>query len=102
METASKKLPTIDVGSRQKGRTRANNVIHTVSEVKSIESAIGQAIDQEFRDSLKDLQNPYGDGHASERIVEKLVSAPGRHVLLQKKALPLHKDKNLFVDDDRL
>ena len=102
METASMKLPTIDVGSRQKGRTRANNVIHTVSEVKSIESAIGQAIDQEFKDSLKDLKNPYGDGHASERIVEKLVSAPGRHVLLQKKALPLHKDKNLFVDDDRL
>ena len=99
MESASLKLPTVDVGRRQEGRTRASNIIHVDSEKRTIESAIKRATRGEFLNSLKELQNPYGDGYASERIVEKLISAPTRSILLQKKALPLSSDKNMFLDD---
>ena len=32
------------------------------------------ALQPDFKAGLKGVKNPYGDGHASERIVERLVS----------------------------
>jgi UDP-N-acetylglucosamine 2-epimerase (non-hydrolysing)/GDP/UDP-N,N'-diacetylbacillosamine 2-epimerase (hydrolysing) len=84
METASFALPTVNVGLRQQGRERARNVVDADPEVKSIHEAITIAKSVEFRESLRGMSNPYGDGHASERIVEVLTSAPGADVLLLK------------------
>lgn len=89
METASIGLPTVNVGERQRGRTRPGNVIDTPAEASAIRSAIEHARSPGFRSSLQGLENPYGDGHAGERIARILAEAPERGVLLHKRALPL-------------
>ena len=86
METASFALPTVNVGLRQKGRERARNVIDAPAVSASIVEAIEKARSPEFIESLGDMQNPYGNGYASERIVEVLATLPARDILLMKQA----------------
>jgi len=86
METASFALPTVNVGIRQKGRERAANVIDVPPSADGIVSGIECARSAEFRNSLAGMTNPYGDGHASERIVGVLSSVPLDSRLLMKQA----------------
>ncbi len=76
IEAASFRLPVVNVGNRQRGRTQARNVVNCGYATREIVAAVGKATDESFRESLGDLVNPYGDGHAADRIVERLVSAP--------------------------
>jgi UDP-hydrolysing UDP-N-acetyl-D-glucosamine 2-epimerase len=87
METASFALPTVNVGMRQQGRERARNVIDSAPTRESIVEAISQARSLAFRDSLKGMTNPYGDGHASERILRVLTTTPLSGELLIKRAV---------------
>jgi UDP-hydrolysing UDP-N-acetyl-D-glucosamine 2-epimerase len=89
METASFALPTVNIGIRQKGRERAANVIDVEPTVESILAGIAKARSDEFRRSLEGMSNPYGDGHAAERIVSVLASTPLGEKLLMKKAAEL-------------
>jgi UDP-hydrolysing UDP-N-acetyl-D-glucosamine 2-epimerase len=88
METASFAVATVNVGERQRGRERAGNVIDAVANRAAILSAIALARSGEFRDSLRGMTNPYGEGKASETILEVLTRAPLRRELLAKKARP--------------
>ena len=75
IEAPSFELPVVNIGDRQKGRIRAANVIDVpICEQGKLKSAINKAITIDFRDSLKGLNNPYGDGNASEKIVDILKS----------------------------
>jgi UDP-hydrolysing UDP-N-acetyl-D-glucosamine 2-epimerase len=89
METASFALPTVNIGLRQKGRERAGNVLDAAADTAAILARVAEARSAAFRASLAGMQNPYGDGHASERIVDVLTSAPLGSQLLIKRALPL-------------
>jgi UDP-hydrolysing UDP-N-acetyl-D-glucosamine 2-epimerase len=89
METASFALPTVNIGIRQKGRERAANVIDVEPEEESILAGVARARSAEFRASLDGMTNPYGDGHAAERIAEVLASVPLGEQLLMKKAREL-------------
>jgi UDP-hydrolysing UDP-N-acetyl-D-glucosamine 2-epimerase len=84
METASFGLPTVNVGFRQQGRERAPNVLDAEPTAVSILEQIEKAASRSFRASLTGMMNPYGDGHAAERIVEVLTSLPPRERLLLK------------------
>lgn len=86
METASFALPTVNVGRRQRGRQRPANVVDAVPETTAILDAIAKARSGAFRQSIVGLDNPYGDGRASERIVAVLTSLPDRDQLLMKSA----------------
>ncbi len=88
METASFALPTVNVGLRQKGRERARNVIDAPPETAAILARIDQARSSEFRTSLEGMTNPYGDGHAAERIIQVLTTCPLGQELLFKRATP--------------
>jgi UDP-N-acetylglucosamine 2-epimerase (non-hydrolysing)/GDP/UDP-N,N'-diacetylbacillosamine 2-epimerase (hydrolysing) len=72
-EAPSFRLPVVNVGNRQQGRIRAANVIDVEPDAGAIEGAVRRALGPGFRASL-DGTNPYGDGHASERIVDVLRS----------------------------
>lgn len=73
IEAPSFELSVVNIGDRQKGRIRAVNVIDVpVCEKNQIISAIKRGISTDFRNSLKGLKNPYGDGNASATIVEVL------------------------------
>jgi UDP-N-acetylglucosamine 2-epimerase (non-hydrolysing)/GDP/UDP-N,N'-diacetylbacillosamine 2-epimerase (hydrolysing) len=86
MEAASFALPVVDVGIRQRGRERARNVLDAEASVASILDRIRTASSDEFRRSLQGMSNPYGDGHAAERIVAVLASVPLGEELLIKRA----------------
>lgn len=84
IEAASFKLPVVNIGIRQQGRLRAKNVIDVGCARGEIVAAIEKAVSSQFRSSLDDLVNPYGDGHAAERIVAKLKQVKLNDDLLQK------------------
>jgi len=86
METASLALPTVNIGLRQFGRERARNVLDADAEKSSILERIEEAGSDRFKSSLHGMTNPYGDGHAAERIVEKLTSIPLDANLLRKRS----------------
>ncbi|HVD61611.1 MAG TPA: UDP-N-acetylglucosamine 2-epimerase [Gemmatimonadaceae bacterium] len=87
METPSFALPTVNVGLRQQGRERARNLIDAEPNATSILDAVRLAKTAEFRKSLEGMTNPYGDGHASEKIIEVLTGAPLGVKLLLKRGL---------------
>lgn len=64
--------PTIDIGDRQKGRINAKSVINVKAKADEITQAIKTALSKEFKKSIENMANPYGDGGASEKIVEIL------------------------------
>jgi len=72
IEAASFKLPVVNVGKRQSGRMRARNVIDVGDTRDEILAGIKQAVTPEFRAKLWNLVNPYGDGQAAQRIVDRL------------------------------
>jgi UDP-hydrolysing UDP-N-acetyl-D-glucosamine 2-epimerase len=92
METASFLLPTVNIGIRQQGRERAANVIDSAPEASAILSAARIARSEDFRRSIKDVTNPYGEGFASEKIVEILTTVPLGEELLMKRHLPLRSE----------
>jgi UDP-N-acetylglucosamine 2-epimerase (non-hydrolysing)/GDP/UDP-N,N'-diacetylbacillosamine 2-epimerase (hydrolysing) len=92
MESASFALPTVDVGLRQKGRERARNVLEAEADAASILACIAEARSPAFRVSLGGMVNPYGDGHASERIVQVLTTCQMGRELLVKRAMPLRNE----------
>jgi UDP-hydrolysing UDP-N-acetyl-D-glucosamine 2-epimerase len=85
METPSFALPTVNVGMRQQGRERSPNILDAAPEKGDILAKIKIARSEDFRRSLDGMQNPYGDGHASEKIVSVLASVPLGEKLLIKK-----------------
>jgi UDP-hydrolysing UDP-N-acetyl-D-glucosamine 2-epimerase len=84
-EAPTFRLPVVNVGDRQRGRIRAGNVIDAPPDADAIEQAIHRGLQPAFRASLRDLQNPYGDGRTSPRIVSTLKRVALDTRLLQKR-----------------
>lgn len=80
------KLPAINIGTRQRGRARGNNVIDVSADRRQIRTAIERALSADFRKTLQEhCRNPYqGDGKVSERIVQILKTVPINEELLKK------------------
>jgi UDP-hydrolysing UDP-N-acetyl-D-glucosamine 2-epimerase len=85
IEAPSFGLPAVNVGRRQEGRLQAANVINAPHERQAILAALQRAVSPEFRANLDGVANPYGDGRASERIVEVLADVPLDERLLYKR-----------------
>ncbi len=86
LEAPTFKLPTVNIGRRQEGRYQGKNVINVKEHnCSDIEAAIRKAISNEFRESIKDMVNPYGDGKSSERILHVLETIPIDEKLIYKR-----------------
>lgn len=72
IEAASFGLPVVNVGDRQRGRLRTTNVIDAPAERSAIVAAIARACAPDHRKRSRAIRNPYGDGHAADRIVSVL------------------------------
>lgn len=72
IEVPSFKKPTINIGSRQKGRLKGASVIDCNDDSKSIKLAIEKGLSKEFKEFIKNHENPYGTGDVSGKIVEIL------------------------------
>ncbi len=69
IETPSFGIPTINIGDRQKGREKAASVIDCRPNANMIYEAMMLARNDEYREKCRQVINPNGDGHASERII---------------------------------
>ena len=79
------KLPAVNIGNRQKGRDCMTNVIHTSNSSDDIVAGIDKALTREFRDSLKDLINRYGNGYASVKIADIIGNTEPEKLNMPKK-----------------
>jgi len=79
------KLPVVDIGDRQKGRDCLANVIHTSNSAADIVGGIRRGLSREFRDSLKNLKNSFGDGYASVKIADIICCIPPEKLNSPKK-----------------
>ncbi|MHC8508119.1 MAG: UDP-N-acetylglucosamine 2-epimerase [Rhodospirillales bacterium] len=74
-EAPSFKLGAVNIGGRQKGRIRADNVIDCPADRAACAAAVARARSAPFRASLETLENPFGDGSAGRRAAEILKAA---------------------------
>ena len=85
VEAASFKLPVVNIGNRQRGRVRSKNVIDVGYNRVEILEGLKKATSPEFLATLGNLVNPYGDGHAAERIIDNLKKVTINEQLLLKR-----------------
>jgi GDP/UDP-N,N'-diacetylbacillosamine 2-epimerase (hydrolysing) len=80
------KLPVVNIGKRQLGRDREENVIDVKPSVKDIKLGIEIALsDKKFKKNLKKCGWRLGDGRASEKVLKVLKTLPVNERLLRKK-----------------
>ncbi len=70
VEVPSFRIPTVNIGDRQKGRIRAESVIDCDEDTESIVRAIKKARTPEFRKQCSQVKNPYEGVRTSDTIVE--------------------------------
>ena len=71
IETPAFKLPTINIGDRQKGRLQSESIINCGVTSDEISDAINTAKSDEFKQVCAGVVSPYGDGNAAMRIARK-------------------------------
>ena len=84
LEAPTFKLPSVNIGRRQTGRYQGHNVINCDHNFAAIENAILKACSSDFRNSISNMVNPYGDGNSSKRIIEVLKNIELNEKLLMK------------------
>jgi UDP-N-acetylglucosamine 2-epimerase (non-hydrolysing)/GDP/UDP-N,N'-diacetylbacillosamine 2-epimerase (hydrolysing) len=85
IEAPSFKLPVVNIGERQAGRMRGENVIDVECEGGFIAKGITKALSFEFSGLMKDITNPYGRGNTSGKIIDKLKNIPLTEELVKKR-----------------
>jgi UDP-hydrolysing UDP-N-acetyl-D-glucosamine 2-epimerase len=89
IESSSFKLPVINIGTRQAGREKAQNVIDVDYSSEEILNALDYIKTDEYQNELKNCKNPYGDGNASQSICKILKDIEINNDLLNKKFVEL-------------
>ena len=79
------KVPVVDIGNRQKGRLKAENIISCSNDSKDIISAVNKSLSSEFKGKVKNVKSLYGEGSTSEEIVKVLKQIDIDDKLLKKK-----------------
>jgi GDP/UDP-N,N'-diacetylbacillosamine 2-epimerase (hydrolysing) len=70
------KIPTINIGDRQKGRLMPKSVINCLPFNADITKALQQAFSSEFLESISNLKSDYGNGTATTQIMDVLTLKP--------------------------
>lgn len=73
IETPAFRVPTVNIGDRQKGRLQSDNIINCGTASDEIINAIKTALSEEHINRCKTVISPYGEGNASEQIADKAV-----------------------------
>jgi len=86
IESSSFKTPVVNIGIRQEGRERAENVIDCDHKKDDIIKAVKKALyDEDFKKRVNTCENPYGKGKTSELIVKILKENYLNNDILKKK-----------------
>lgn len=85
-ETPAFGCPTVNIGSRQEGRLRGENVIDAGYDADAISAAARRCLhDDAFRAHCQTAPNPYWMGDAGPKIAQVLASVPLDQRLLRKR-----------------
>lgn len=89
--------PTVNLGERQLGRMRAENVIDADFDAGEIVSAVQRCLGDCFREKCRTIVNPYGQPSVGARIAEVLAEMPlGSKLIVKKMALEGRSDNGWF------
>lgn len=84
-EAATFKIPVINIGTRQNGRLKPKNVVNVGYDIKQIQKKIKYVLENKnFQKNLKNLQNPYGKGDSSKKIIKLLKKIRLDNKIIQK------------------
>ncbi|WP_426992614.1 UDP-N-acetylglucosamine 2-epimerase [Methylomonas sp. CM2] len=72
LEAPAFKIPTVNIGDRQRGRLCAASVLHCPPQAEAIQAALEKVWSGELAETLANLHQPYGTGGASARIKDLL------------------------------
>lgn len=70
VEAPSFGIPTINIGTRQRGRLQADSILNCEPKSDQIVKMIIKSQSKEFVEQAKRTQNPYGNGDTSSQIVQ--------------------------------
>lgn len=79
------RIPTINIGDRQKGRMRHRSVIDVGYEMSEIIDGINLAMSKKFRAGLKRMKYKFGNGNAAKKMVDIIKQLDEKTIL--KKSL---------------
>ena len=85
VEAASFKLPVVNIGIRQDGKVKPKNIINTNFEEKKILRAIKIATSKKFKDSIKNLKNPYEKKVDLQKITNFVLKSYKNSKILHKR-----------------
>lgn len=85
IESSSFQIPVINIGIRQEGRERAENVLDVGHKASDIIAALQKALSPDMQALLKSVRNPYGVGDTGIQIANILATTSTDKRLLQKK-----------------
>lgn len=74
VETPTFKVPTVNIGDRQKGRYIAENVICTTTDREDILSGVQKAVSPEFKQVADTAKSPYDMGCVPSEEIVKIIS----------------------------
>ena len=69
------KIPTINIGDRQKGRVTPLSVLHSACNKEDMLTALKKAFKTSFLKKIECQEQVYGNGNTSEKIID-VISAP--------------------------
>lgn len=85
MEAPYLKLPALNIGNRQSGRTHAENFFLVSDDEASITGQLRKILeDPSVAEQVRNCKNPFGDGHAAEKVANLLAETPINGKLLNK------------------
>jgi UDP-N-acetylglucosamine 2-epimerase (non-hydrolysing)/GDP/UDP-N,N'-diacetylbacillosamine 2-epimerase (hydrolysing) len=88
IEAPSFRKPVINIGNRQKGRSRSENIVDIEPEKKQIIKTIEYVLtDKYFKKKVESCKNIFGDGKSSQRIVKILKNLKINDELIQKQII---------------
>jgi GDP/UDP-N,N'-diacetylbacillosamine 2-epimerase (hydrolysing) len=84
IEAPSFHVPTVNIGDRQKGRIQAESTVNCKPVTEEIKAAIMKALDPKFKEAIKHVSNPYGNGDVSSKIMDQIKPLLEREVNIKK------------------
>ena len=86
MEAPFLKVPSVNIGTRQRGRIHSESVIDVGYDKNEIKQALTKILnDTNYYDKLKKPSIIYGDGESSKKIIKILENLDVKNIPIQKK-----------------
>ena len=86
IETPTFKVPTVNVGDREKGRIMAKNIINCDYSKDKIKKAILKGLSKNFKTKIKNMKSPYDNGETAKKICK----------IIQKYKIPDNTKKEFY------